>query len=444
VLNSDNLTLNFNTSAGTASPVGSYAIVPVVVDPTGKLGNYNVTSTNGNLTVNRAPLIGTADDKSRPYGDANPPFTVTYSGFVNGETVAVVSGTLVGTTPATSASPIGTYPISVSGQTAQNYAISYVDGLLTITRHALTVTPNNTNRPYGASNPEMTGIVTGLQNGDAITAAYSSTATPASLVGQYPITATLIDPDSKLNNYTVTLNEGILTVGKATLTVTAANTTRLYGASNPTLNGTINGTQNGDTFDATYATSATVTSSVGNYSIVPTLVDPNGKAGNYSVILSNGIFSVTRAPLTIAAADVTRGFGSPNPPLTGTITGVLNGDNITATYTTDATQSSEVGSYAIIPAAVDPNNKLGNYSLTLDIGTLSIVSAGVVSISIIDGQAHVFGSADPNLTYKIEASSDLTTWTEVGSITAAGNGGFEFVDPAAATLGARFYRALAQ
>ena len=242
----------------------------------------------------------------------------------------------------------------------------------------------------------------------------------------------------------MTSNEGVLTVAKATLSVTAANTTRVYGAANPSFTGTISGAQNGDAFDATYATSATATSAVGSYSIVPTLVDLGGKAANYSIILSNGILSVTRAPLTIAAADITRGFGSPNPPLTGTITGLLNGDNITATYTTDATQSSEVGSYAIIPAAVDPNNKLGNYSLTLDIGTLSIVPAGVVSISIIGGQAHVFGSADPNVTYKIEASSDLTTWTEVGSITAAGNGGFEFIDPAAATLGARFYRALAQ
>jgi hypothetical protein len=444
VVNSDNLTLNFNTSAGTASPVGNYAIVPVVLDLTGKLGNYSVTSTNGTLAINRAPLTGTADNKSRLYGETNPPFTVTYSGFVNGETAAVLSGTLVGTTPATPASPIGTYPITVSGRTAQNYAISYVDGTLTVNRHVLTVTPNSTNRFYGVSNPEMSGTITGLQNADAITAIYSSTATAASLVGEYPITATLNDPDSKLDNYTVTLNQGILTVGKATLAVSAANVTRLYGAPNPTLSGVISGAQNGDTFDATYATSATETSSVGNYSIVPTLVDPNGKAGNYSVILSNGVFSITRAPLTIAAADVTRGFGSPNPSLTGTITGVVNGDNITATYTTDATQSSEVGSYAIIPAAVDPNNKLGNYSLTLDIGTLSIVPAGVVSISIIAGQAHVLGSADPNVAYKIQVSPDLTTWTDLGNVTAAADGSFEFIDPNLATELARFYRALVQ
>ncbi|WP_394364547.1 MBG domain-containing protein, partial [Flavobacterium nitrogenifigens] len=30
----------------------------------------------------------TADDKSKPYGSANPTLTVSYSGFVNGDTEA--------------------------------------------------------------------------------------------------------------------------------------------------------------------------------------------------------------------------------------------------------------------------------------------------------------------------------------------------------------------
>jgi hypothetical protein len=39
--------------------------------------------------------------------------------------------------------------------------------------------------------------------------------------------------------------------------------------------------------------------------------------------------------------------------LTGTITGIKNGDAITANYTTPATAASVVVTYTIIPAAVD-------------------------------------------------------------------------------------------
>ena len=50
----------------------------------------------------------------------------------------------------------------------------------------------------------------GLQNGDAITASYSTPAVAASSVGSYAITPGLSDPSNKLSNYTVTLNPGTL------------------------------------------------------------------------------------------------------------------------------------------------------------------------------------------------------------------------------------------
>ena len=76
--------------------------------------------------------MGQVDNKSRSFGRTNPAFTVTYSGFVSGENQTVLTGEFVGTTPATTNSPAGSYPISGSGQSAGNYAIAYVDGILTI------------------------------------------------------------------------------------------------------------------------------------------------------------------------------------------------------------------------------------------------------------------------------------------------------------------------
>src|SRR5262249_45824152 len=158
----------YTSAANTNSPVGTYDIVPSLLDPDGKLGNYSVSSTNGTLTVNPAALVGIADDKSRPYGQTNPVFTVHYIGFVNDEDDSVLSAESIGSPPADETSPIGTYPISGSGQSNANYSITYSNGTLTVTAHALTVVADNTSRPYGQTNPVFTGSVAGVQNGDNI------------------------------------------------------------------------------------------------------------------------------------------------------------------------------------------------------------------------------------------------------------------------------------
>jgi hypothetical protein len=96
-------------------------------------GNYTITFVPGTLTVTPAPLTVTANDASRPEGLPNPPFSATFSGFVLGEGPGVLGGTLGFTTPATPASPVGTYPIVPTGLTAANYVIAFVDGVLTVT-----------------------------------------------------------------------------------------------------------------------------------------------------------------------------------------------------------------------------------------------------------------------------------------------------------------------
>jgi len=91
------------------------------------------TSVSQAFTVGKAALTVTANNASITYG-AIPAFSYTLSGFVNGDTTAVVSGTATETTTATSTSPVGSYPISFSTEalTAANYSFSYVNGTLII------------------------------------------------------------------------------------------------------------------------------------------------------------------------------------------------------------------------------------------------------------------------------------------------------------------------
>jgi hypothetical protein len=102
----------------------------------GNSGNdYAVTFSSVNTgAINPANLTVTADNKTRPYGVANPVLTASYSGFVGGDTQSVLAGSPDLGTAATQTSVAGTYPITASLDTlsALNYTFSFVDGTLTV------------------------------------------------------------------------------------------------------------------------------------------------------------------------------------------------------------------------------------------------------------------------------------------------------------------------
>jgi hypothetical protein len=86
-----------STGAAATAAAGSYDItVDTVTFTVGSASNYAITkntATNG-LTVNKALLTVTANDKSKTYGDPDAGFDVSYSGFVNGEGPGVLGGAL--------------------------------------------------------------------------------------------------------------------------------------------------------------------------------------------------------------------------------------------------------------------------------------------------------------------------------------------------------------
>jgi hypothetical protein len=96
---------------------------------------------------------------------------------------------------------------------------------------------------------------------------------------------------------------------------------------------------------------------------------------DYSAVTSTVAQVVMPAPLNVTASNANRIFGLPNPAFQGTITGLQNGDNITAAYTCSATAASPVGTYPIVPSLIDPNDLETNYVVTLGNGTLTVQQA---------------------------------------------------------------------
>jgi hypothetical protein len=199
--------LIYTTTVTSASPVGAYPVTPSGLTSS----NYTITFVDGTLGVTPAPLTVTANNASKTYGQNNPAFSVSYSGFVNGDSPSSLGGSLTYTTTATSASPVGAYSVTPSGLTSSNYTISFGAGTLSVTPAAVTVTINNSLMLVGNSPPPLTGSVNGTpftrstnyqtSLGDTITVTLSTTATAASPVGQYAITANLSGPNA--GNYII-------------------------------------------------------------------------------------------------------------------------------------------------------------------------------------------------------------------------------------------------
>jgi hypothetical protein len=383
--------LQFNTAATTASNVGSYAITPFGASAT----NYTIGYVPGTLTINPAALTIAADSKSKAFGAANPALTASYTGLVNGDTYAVVSGLTLNTT-ATLASAVGSYPIAAAGATAGNYTITFTPGTLAVGQNLLTISADNKTKTYGAALPGFTASFSGLVNGDTSSVVtglqFSTTATVGSNVGTYAITPF----GAAATNYALAYVPGTLTINSAALTITANNATKTYGAALPSFTASYVGLVNGDTSSVVtglqFNTTVATASNVGSYGITPS----SASAANYTIGYVPGTLTINPAALTIAADGKSRAFGVANPPLTASYAGLVNGDTSSVvtglTLSTTATNASAVGSYPITPAGATA----GNYTLTFVPGTLA-VGQNLLTITA-DNKTKTYGAALPGFT----------------------------------------------
>jgi hypothetical protein len=127
--------------------------------------NYEITHTNGKVTVGPATLTVTGDNKEVFETEALPALTYTYSGFLNGDTAAtnIVTTASSVTTAADNMTP-GDYPIVTTGGVAVNYTIKNVDGVMkikTVTKPKVTGLTVSTSNPLEGDNVTYTVTATG-------------------------------------------------------------------------------------------------------------------------------------------------------------------------------------------------------------------------------------------------------------------------------------------
>jgi MBG domain (YGX type) len=395
LVNSDAVSSVTLTSTGAAAAAtvagGPYAITPSAAVGTG-LGNYNISYVNSSLTVTAAPLTIAAKNLSKTYGQTftftGTEFTTT--GLVNNDTVSSMTLASAGTavTATVAGGPYAITPSAATGTGLSNYNITYVNGSLTVSAAALSITAKNASKTYGQilsfSGTEFT--TTGLVNTDTVGSVSLSSpgavATATVAGGPYAITPSAA-VGTGLGNYNISYGNGSVTVNPATLTVMAKDTTKTYGQT-VTFAGTeftTAGLVNSDSVTSVTLTSAgaAAAAGVGSYAVTPSAAVGTGLA-NYNISYGAGSLTVNAAPLTITAKNASKTYGQ-TLTFAGTeftATGLVNSDAISGVTLTStgvaATATVAGGQYAITPSAA-VGTGLGNYNISYVNGSLTISAA---------------------------------------------------------------------
>ena len=379
----------YATSATRGSDAGSYDLA--VSGLAGR--NYTVRTAPGTLTIDPAALTVTASSAARTYGADNPALGARFDGFVLGQDASALAGSLKLATTATKASDAGRYKVTASGLASRNYTITYADGTLTIDPAALTITANDATRTYCAADPAFTARYDGLVLGQSATdltgmLSFATSAGRGSDTGRYRITPSGLSS----RNYTITYADGTLTIGKASLRVTARDATRRYGSANPGFGARFDGFllgQDASVLDGklSFATDAKTGSNTGRYRITA-----SGLASrNYAISYADGTLTVDPAQLTVTANDATRRYGGANPGFSARYDGFVLGQDArdldgTLSFSTRAGRGSPVGRYGVTLGGLSSRNYAIRYvdgALTVAPGADSPTPAAAADVSAL-------------------------------------------------------------
>ena len=227
----------------------------------------------------------------------------------------------------------GDYPASWTFTPAEGYEeYATATGIVTVTVNpkavTVSITPNG--GTYGETITPATATANGVVGEDAlaITLTYTGTAndgteytgtTPPTKAGTYTITATINDPNYKLDADTATAE---FTVAKRGATVTPDNKSKVYQEKDPDLTYIVSGVLSGETLTGITLTRAEG-ENAGEYAI--TAADA-GANPNYEVTFAEGKFTIDPKSIDGATVKLGKGLAANGAEQTQTVEKVLLGD----------------------------------------------------------------------------------------------------------------------
>ncbi|MBI2529429.1 MAG: DUF11 domain-containing protein [Candidatus Rokubacteria bacterium] len=186
------------------------------------------------------------------------------------------------------------------------------------------------------------------------------------------------------------------TTTTVTATITAAD--KVYdGSTAATITScTLSGVAVGDNVSCTTSGAAFATASAGTGIPVSAPVSLAGaQASNYGLSspTATTAASITPRPAAVTSDPASKMYGAADPLLTGTLSGFLAGDVVTAAYSRAAGETVPGGPYAISAALSAAPGVLGNYAITYTTAAFTIIPAPAAVTP--DPASKVEGMPDP-------------------------------------------------
>jgi filamentous hemagglutinin family protein len=382
-----------STAATASSTVADGPFAITIADGTvSNPYNYQLSFINGSLSITPRDVSASfTGSLSKIYGDANPSIDYTDFTFTNlagsGDASLFTSITpgygVIGAN-----SNVGTYTgITAAIADTSNYHVTDTPSTsLAITARPLTVTTDNQSKTYGDADPAFTGAVTGLTAYDAALATFTNT--PSGYIGNagsYTIEADESDPQSRLANYTITDVYGTFTVAKKDVTVSFANPlSRVYGDADPALDYTgftFSALGNGDldsvfTGITPYYGTIEANTNVGTYAGITAAV---ADTTNYHITgaAPSTSLTITPRPLTVSTGSGFKLQGMPDPGFTGSAVLTPYDSGLVSWTYAPIGYSGGVGTYTVGATALDPQDRLANYTQMNDDGTFQVIAAAI-------------------------------------------------------------------
>ena len=378
-----------NPNAGSHALSASYAAQ----------NNFNASGTTGTLVVNQAAQ----SINVTMHAPANAAFGASFgvaASASSGLAVAITasgscSGSGTGSATITMTSGAGTCVVHYNQPGNTNYsAAAEVTDSTTATQLTPTVTVTDPMPTFDGTPKVASAVATGLNNAvvsGSFTFTYDGVATAPINAKTYVVVATFTSSDP---NYTGATGSGFLTIKPAAATASVIDPMPTYDGT-PKIP-TITTNPSGLPVAVTYSLNGNPVvnpTAAGIYMVTVMITDPNYSGGG------SGTLTIKPQALTVTAADASRPYGQANPTFTGTLTGVIAGDGITASYASAATGTTAAGVYgpgdpnAIIPTLSDPNNKLSNYQVTSTNGTLTVTMVPLYVVA--NDKTRAFGAGNP-------------------------------------------------
>jgi hypothetical protein len=329
--------------------------------------DYGPRSNTASLTIDRRPASVTPDNATKTYGSDDPVFTATLNNFIPPDGITYTCSRDAGET--VSESPYKIHCVLSPLDKLNNYDITYNTADFTITPKAASVTPNAASKVYGADDPPLSGALSGFLLADNVSAVYNREAGETVASGPYEISAVL-SPAGVLGNYEITYNTADFAITPKAASVTPNAASKVYGADDPPLSGTLSGFLPADNVSVVYSRKAGETVAGGPYEISAVL-SPAGVLGNYDITCNTADFAITPKAASVTPNAASKVAGTPDPPLTGTLSGFLPADNVTAVYSRIPGETV-AGSPYTISAVLSPAGVLGNYEITYNTAEFTI------------------------------------------------------------------------